>query len=78
MGIPKFFRWLVGRYPCIVQGVPDRGCGGESLVDELYVDLNGILHPATAGAAADGADEDAVFRAVFEHLDHLVRLAAGR
>lgn len=41
MGIPRFFRWLVERYPQILQDssplvLPD--------LDNLYLDLNGVIH----------------------------------
>lgn len=60
MGIPKFFRWVSERYPLIVQDlkeevtVPEVGtrCGlqGERAdldTDNLYLDMNGIIHACT-------------------------------
>ena len=41
MGVPAFFRWLTRRYPSVVSSSPPR-----SGVDCLYLDLNGVIHPA--------------------------------
>jgi len=51
MGIPRFFRWLVERYPLVLQDcsplvMPE--------VDNLYLDLNGVIH-VSAHAGTLGA-----------------------
>uniref|UniRef100_A0ACD5W9Z1 Uncharacterized protein n=1 Tax=Avena sativa TaxID=4498 RepID=A0ACD5W9Z1_AVESA len=56
MGVPSFYRWLVEKYPNIVSPAveeeeedvgehrPD-GAAGELRYDNLYLDMNGIIHP---------------------------------
>jgi 5'-3' exonuclease len=46
-GIPKFYRWLSERYPLINQDVTTELDMPE--VDNLYLDMNGIIHPCTHG-----------------------------
>ena len=46
-GIPKFYRWLSERYPLINQDVRSEIEMPE--VDNLYLDMNGIIHPCTHG-----------------------------
>ena len=43
MGIPKFYRWLSERYPAINQRIYDQTFLPG--VDNLYLDMNGIIHP---------------------------------
>lgn len=43
MGVPSFYRWLVNKYPKIVENAVE---DDESSVDfdNFYVDMNGIIH----------------------------------
>ncbi len=52
MGVPAFFKWLCFRIPSIVQDAlendpedPEESLNPE--VDNLYLDMNGIIHPCT-------------------------------
>ena len=64
MGVPKFFRWLSERYPLINKAVaeslpPDFGSLlidrsiAELRVDNLYLDMNGIIHQCSHPADHD-------------------------
>ena len=45
MGVPKFYRWLSERYPLINQLISDGRMLPE--FDNLYLDMNGIIHACT-------------------------------
>jgi 5'-3' exonuclease len=54
MGVPSFYRWMKDKYPNVmVKATEDEGeCINTSLpnpngieFDNLYLDLNGIIHP---------------------------------
>ncbi|KAK1310038.1 5'-3' exoribonuclease 3 [Acorus calamus] len=48
MGVPSFYRWLVNRYPKVVETAKEDASepnpNGFEL-DNLYLDMNGIVHP---------------------------------
>ncbi|KAJ1943596.1 exonuclease II Exo2, partial [Linderina macrospora] len=71
MGIPKFFRWLGGRYPLICERVKDDNIPE---FDNLYLDMNGIIHncthPKDGDAPAPKTDEER-FLAIFNYIDFL-------
>ena len=47
MGVPVFFKWLISKYPKIIINTIDESniVSNSFAVDNLYLDLNGIIHP---------------------------------
>ncbi|KAK9428897.1 XRN 5'-3' exonuclease N-terminus-domain-containing protein [Lipomyces doorenjongii] len=71
MGIPKFFRWISERYPLISQLIE-----GDKIpeFDNLYLDMNGILHNCTHKDSDDATfrmSEDQMFIAIFSYIELL-------
>ncbi|XP_043483313.1 5'-3' exoribonuclease 2 homolog [Leptopilina heterotoma] len=95
MGVPAFFRWLSRKYPsviveCIEQKsvtiddtqVPINSAepnpnGVE--FDNLYLDMNGIIHPCTHPEDKPAPkNEDEMMEAIFECIDRLFRIVRPR
>ncbi|XP_043272687.1 5'-3' exoribonuclease 2 homolog [Venturia canescens] len=95
MGVPAFFRWLSRKYPsviveCIEQkktttdGVPvpinsaDPNPNGVEF-DNLYLDMNGIIHPCTHPEDKPAPkNEDEMMEAIFECIDRLFCIVRPR
>lgn len=89
MGIPSFYKWLVGKYPKIVVDAAMEEEGNETrkgnntpngVFHNLYIDMNGIIHPyfhsvetATAVLHPPTTYDD-VFSAVFDSVDAIFRM----
>ena len=71
------FRWLTDQYPDIINNRLEEGLAEDVEVDNFYLDMNGIIHPATHGNA-DGEliflDETAMFKKIFLYVDRLYKL----
>ncbi|KAI4964784.1 hypothetical protein ZWY2020_059557 [Hordeum vulgare] len=96
MGVPSFYRWLVEKYPNIVTpAVEEEDChaGGGAAVyfDNLYLDMNGIIHPCfhpegqtvthmpmNFSACPPPATFEDVFRSMFDYMDLLLRIVRPR
>lgn len=70
-GIPKMFRWLTDQYPNINSRLSE-GLSSDKVVDNFYLDMNGIIHPCTHGNNNDEIivlDETAMFKKIFGYVD---------
>eukprot|EP00056_Hartaetosiga_gracilis_P020841 m.21565 g.21565 ORF g.21565 m.21565 type:complete len:1259 (+) comp8733_c0_seq2:76-3852(+) len=71
MGIPKYYRWVSQRYPCLSQVV----CVDEvPQFDCLYLDMNGIIHNCTHANNMDlskGWSEEVFFKNITDYIDQL-------
>ncbi|XP_036218346.2 5'-3' exoribonuclease 1 [Bactrocera oleae] len=71
MGVPKFFRYISERYPCLSelareQSIPD--------FDNLYLDMNGIIHTCSHPDDSNfhfTITEENMFKDIFNYIDKL-------
>lgn len=91
MGVPSFYRWLTKRYELIVVNAKEEN--GESIdlslpnpngmeFDNLYLDMNGIIHPCFHPEDNDDMcipkTFDEVFNNVFGYIDRLFNIVRPR
>ncbi|TVU13933.1 hypothetical protein EJB05_37373, partial [Eragrostis curvula] len=81
MGVPSFYKWLVGKYPnIVVPAKEDNGDSGEGpgngIYHNLYLDMNGIIHPCfhPEDQVCPPTTFDEVFQAMFDYMDRLFRI----
>lgn len=71
MGVPKFFRWIAERYPCVITPFKD----SPPPIDNLYLDMNGIIHQCThpndIDATRRAPTEKEMVQAMFAYLEKL-------
>lgn len=74
MGVPKFYRWISERYPCLSEVVKEYQLPE---FDNLYLDMNGIIH--TCSHPDDNnphfrITEEKIFADVFHYIEVLFRM----
>jgi len=94
MGIPKFYRWISERYPCLSQVIAQQQvlcvmCRFHSCLsplfaaaqipdfDNLYLDMNGIIHTCTHPNDDDPhfrLSEEAMFSDIFHYIEVNTRM----
>ncbi|KAG5511155.1 hypothetical protein JKF63_07097 [Porcisia hertigi] len=71
MGVPKFFRWVAERFPSVITPFKD----SPPPVDNLYLDINGIIHncthPNDVDATRRSPTEKEMIQAMFAYLEKL-------
>ncbi|KAA0194456.1 hypothetical protein HAZT_HAZT011167 [Hyalella azteca] len=71
MGVPKFYRWISKRYPTIVEDVRHDQVPE---FDNLYLDMNGIIHSCSHPDEADPCfriTEDQIFEDILHYIESL-------
>lgn len=68
MGIPSFYKWITKKYPDILINNNNIKC------DNLYLDMNGIIHPCSESSNLHTSINDIYF-SIINFIDSLVDLA---
>ncbi|KAA0162069.1 hypothetical protein FNF31_03480 [Cafeteria roenbergensis] len=77
MGVPKFYRWISERYPLINQAIDDATLLPH--FDNLYLDMNGVIHGATHGDGLSKSLTDSeVMHKMFSYIDNMVKITRPR
>ncbi|XP_050079463.1 5'-3' exoribonuclease 1 [Anopheles maculipalpis] len=74
MGVPKFFRYMSERYPCLSELLRENQVPE---FDNLYLDMNGIIHNCSHpndGDISFRIQEDAIFEAIFQYVEYLFKM----
>ncbi|KAB0798453.1 hypothetical protein PPYR_09446 [Photinus pyralis] len=78
MGVPKFFRYISERYPCLSEIVKEYQIPE---FDNLYLDMNGIIHMCSHPDDADPhfrISEEKIFTDIFHYIEVLFRMIKPR
>ncbi|XP_028647913.1 5'-3' exoribonuclease 1 isoform X2 [Erpetoichthys calabaricus] len=78
MGVPKFYRWISERYPCLSEVVKEHQIPE---FDNLYLDMNGIIHQCSHPNDEDvhfRISEEKIFTDIFHYLEVLFRIIKPR
>ncbi|RZF36429.1 hypothetical protein LSTR_LSTR010849 [Laodelphax striatellus] len=74
MGVPKFFRYISERYPCLSEIVREYQIPE---FDNLYLDMNGIIHVCSHPNDFDPhfrISEENIFKDIFNYIETLFRM----
>ncbi|KAJ8687572.1 hypothetical protein QAD02_023366 [Eretmocerus hayati] len=74
MGVPKFFRYISERYPCLSEKLKEYQIPE---FDNLYLDMNGIIHTCSHPNDADVSfriTEETIFKNIFHYIEILFRI----
>ena len=72
MGVPGFYRWICQRYPMIRRDFNDPTL---PIVNNLYLDINGIIHHAASTSNLQGYDLTPDFLSeLYRRIDNQVQL----
>ncbi|KAK4879546.1 hypothetical protein RN001_007692 [Aquatica leii] len=78
MGVPKFFRYISERYPCLSEVIKEDQIPD---FDNLYLDMNGIIHMCSHpddGDAHFRITEEKIFTDIFHYIEVLFRMIKPR
>ncbi|XP_076269715.1 5'-3' exoribonuclease pacman [Rhynchophorus ferrugineus] len=78
MGVPKFFRFISERYPCLSEVVKDYQIPE---FDNMYLDMNGIIHICSHPDDNNPhfrITEEKIFKDIFHYLEVLFRMIRPR
>ena len=80
MGVPAFFRWLTLRYPkSVVDSHPSNLQHDLPHFDNLYLDMNGIIHPCCHPQDSSKAlTEGEMFAGIARYIDSLCAIVRPR
>ena len=97
MGVPAFYRWLSEKYPLIIKDVVEDepwdhngnvipvDCTGPNPngteFDNLYLDMNGIIHTCTHGDSTrmgETLTEAEMVERIFQYTDRLIKIVRPR
>ncbi|XP_048250324.1 5'-3' exoribonuclease 1-like isoform X3 [Haliotis rufescens] len=78
MGVPKFYRWMSERYPCLSETVKEFQIPE---FDNLYLDMNGIIHICSHPEDDNPhfrITEEKIFSDIFHYIEFLFRIIRPR
>ncbi|EOD36897.1 hypothetical protein EMIHUDRAFT_62942 [Emiliania huxleyi CCMP1516] len=79
MGVPAFYKWLVTKYPKVVPVDTSRANPNGVEFDNLFLDMNGIIHPASHPENRPPPEtEDDMNLAVTDYLERVFAAARPR